>query len=254
MHPGLSARTARLTTRSAARARPSSATIGPGGGGCLEPFATIVIVQYPAATTRAAMLVRDPRRRVPAAASFAWPARRGHGGGVHLRRPDAIKQAWNDLVALLARVPGIRRDVRGRAARRSASSYNTAQIGRGRRSSARSSGRGSPWCRSSPAQFDRIGRADRDSAEPGQRDDVCRSLKNRSRPARWSAKGDQKRELATSLLELEVEEHHDLAGVFRIKLRHRPREGRAVDVARSRHRRSRGQGRDQDERRRRRSC
>jgi hypothetical protein len=129
VHPGLSARTARLIEALGQLGTTQLGHIGPGGGGQMQLFGTLVIVQYTAATTRAAMLERIRNSGFQLLSSFAWPFNAGTAEALTFADPR-VKQDWNDLVALLARVPGIERSESLDAGETLRVKYNTAQIGR----------------------------------------------------------------------------------------------------------------------------
>jgi hypothetical protein len=130
VHAELSARTARLIAAISQLGSTQLGRIGPGGKGQIDPCATVVIVRYTAATTRLAILDEIRLSGFRVLSTFAWP----DGGGTaeaFTFADELIKQHWNELVALLARIPGIRRAQSLNAAETLRVTYNTAQIGRG---------------------------------------------------------------------------------------------------------------------------
>jgi hypothetical protein len=127
--PGLLARTDQLLADLGALGTARLGTLGPTGAPTVDAFSTVVIVQYAAAATRPAIVDRLRAAGYRLTASSAWPDGTGTAEAFSLTDPQ-LTQAWNDLTATLASMPGVRRVVSLAAAERLLVSYNTALVER----------------------------------------------------------------------------------------------------------------------------
>jgi hypothetical protein len=129
VHPEVSTRTGRLLATLGQIGTTQLGRMGPGSAGEASVFATVVIVQYAAATARAAILGRIAAEGFTVLSTFVWPDGAGTAEAFTIAH-EAAKQSWNDLIALLRRLPGIRRAESLMAAETLLVSYNTAVIAR----------------------------------------------------------------------------------------------------------------------------
>ncbi|PYR72031.1 MAG: hypothetical protein DMF86_24740 [Acidobacteria bacterium] len=129
-HAELTGRTLRLVAALGELGTAELGQLAPDGSRVVDLMATVVIVQYTAATVRAAILERIRTAGYRLLFTFAWP-QNGRTAEAFTFADDSVKAAWNALVGRLADMRGIRRAESVSAAESLRVVYNTAEIARG---------------------------------------------------------------------------------------------------------------------------
>jgi hypothetical protein len=128
-HGELTGRTMRLVASLGELGTTQLGQFAPDGSPVIDLFATVAIVQYTAATTRAAIVVRIQAAGYRLLSSFAWP-QGGQTAEAFTFADDRVKQDWSALVERLADMRGVRRAESTGAAQALRIVYNTAEIAR----------------------------------------------------------------------------------------------------------------------------
>jgi hypothetical protein len=128
-HAELAGRTMRLIASLRELGTTDLGQRAPDGSGVIDLFATVVIVQYTAATVRAAIVARIRAAGYRLLSSFAWPLPAATAEAFTFA-DDRVKQGWSALIARLSTMRGVRRAESSSAAEALHIVYNAGEIAR----------------------------------------------------------------------------------------------------------------------------